>query len=101
MRPHLRFRVRTNGERQPAQHRRELLGRRRRDTASAQADAARWMMLARARSSGVRRALPARQTVYQSFTDEQFLGGSSRPNGSGCENYRDLSHDTIFRDSVG
>ena len=41
---------------------------------------------------------PLGKTVYQSFTDEQFLGGTVH--WIGLTNYRDLIHDTIFRDAI-
>lgn len=43
---------------------------------------------------------PLGQTIYQSFTNEQFLGGLQPTEFVGLDNYRDLIHDTIFRDSV-
>jgi trehalose/maltose transport system permease protein len=41
---------------------------------------------------------PLGRTIYQSFTDESFLGGASH--WIGLQNYKDLIHDTIFRDSI-
>jgi trehalose/maltose transport system permease protein len=41
---------------------------------------------------------PLGKTVYQSFTDEEFL--IPGVHWVGLENYRDLWHDTIFRDAV-
>ena len=43
---------------------------------------------------------PLGRTVYQSFTDEQFLGGLEPVHFVGLQNYRDLIHDTAFRDSI-
>ena len=43
---------------------------------------------------------PLGQTVYDSFTDRQFLGGLEPTRWVGLENYRDLIDDTIFRDAV-
>jgi trehalose/maltose transport system permease protein len=43
---------------------------------------------------------PLALTVYQSFTDEQFLRGLQPIEWIGLENYRNLVEDTIFRDSV-
>jgi len=43
---------------------------------------------------------PLGQTVYDSFTDRQFLGGLEPTRWVGLDNYRDLIHDTIFRDAV-
>jgi trehalose/maltose transport system permease protein len=42
---------------------------------------------------------PLGKTVYQSFTDEEFLG-LEPVQWVGLQNYKDLWHDTIFRDSV-
>ena len=41
---------------------------------------------------------PLGQTVYDSFTDRQFLGGLEPTRWVGLQNYRDLIRDTIFRD---
>ncbi len=43
---------------------------------------------------------PLGQTIYQSFTNEQFLAGLEPTKWIGLKNYRDLIHDTVFRDSV-
>src|SRR5262245_38042611 len=43
---------------------------------------------------------PLGLTIYQSFTDEQFLAGITPTQWIGLENYRDLIHDTVFRHSV-
>jgi len=43
---------------------------------------------------------PLGRTIYQSFTDEQFLGGLEPVRFVGLRNYRDLIHDTVFRDSI-
>jgi trehalose/maltose transport system permease protein len=43
---------------------------------------------------------PLAQTVYDSFTNRQFLGGIEETEFVGLQNYRDLIDDTIFRDSV-
>jgi trehalose/maltose transport system permease protein len=42
---------------------------------------------------------PLGKTVYQSFTNEEFLGLTPRK-WVGLDNYRALWHDTIFRDTV-
>jgi trehalose/maltose transport system permease protein len=42
---------------------------------------------------------PLGRTVFQSFTDEQFLG-LEPASWIGLQNYQDLWNDTIFRDSV-
>ena len=43
---------------------------------------------------------PLGQTVYDSFTDRQFLAGLEPTRWVGLENYRNLIDDTIFRDAV-
>jgi len=43
---------------------------------------------------------PLGRTIYQSFTNEQFLAGIEPTKWIGLENYKDLIHDTIFRDAV-
>jgi trehalose/maltose transport system permease protein len=43
---------------------------------------------------------PLGLTVWQSFTNEQFLGGLQPVEFVGLDNYRDLIEDTAFRDSV-
>ena len=43
---------------------------------------------------------PLGQTVYDSFTDRQFLGGLEPTRWVGLDNYRNLIEDTIFRDAV-
>ena len=43
---------------------------------------------------------PLGQTVYDSFTNRQFLGGLEPTESVGLENYRDLIQDTVFRDAV-
>ena len=43
---------------------------------------------------------PLGQTVYDSFTDRQFLGGLEPTRWVGLDNYRNLINDTIFRDAV-
>ena len=43
---------------------------------------------------------PLGKTVYQSFTNQEFLAGLEPTKWVGLENYRTLWHDTIFRDSV-
>ncbi len=43
---------------------------------------------------------PLGKTVYQSFTNQEFLGGIEPTRWVGLDNYRDLWHDSIFRDSV-
>ena len=43
---------------------------------------------------------PLGKTVYQSFTNQEFLAGLEPTKWVGLENYRTLIHDTIFRDTV-
>jgi trehalose/maltose transport system permease protein len=43
---------------------------------------------------------PLWRTIYQSFTDQQFLAGIEPTRFVGLDNYRDLIHDTVFRDAV-
>jgi trehalose/maltose transport system permease protein len=43
---------------------------------------------------------PLGKTVYQSFTNQEFLAGLTPTKRVGLDNYRTLIHDTIFRDTV-
>src|SRR5215210_2785279 len=43
---------------------------------------------------------PLGRTIYQSFTNQEFLAGLEPTKWVGLQNYRDLWHDTTFRDSV-
>jgi trehalose/maltose transport system permease protein len=43
---------------------------------------------------------PLGQTIYDSFTDRQFLGGLEPTRWVGLQNYRDLIDDSIWWDSV-
>jgi trehalose/maltose transport system permease protein len=43
---------------------------------------------------------PLGKTIYQSFTNQEFLAGIEPTKWVGLQNYRDLWHDTIFRQSV-
>jgi trehalose/maltose transport system permease protein len=43
---------------------------------------------------------PLGKTVYQSFTDQQFLQGITPTKWVGLQNYRDLWHDSDFRHAV-
>ena len=43
---------------------------------------------------------PLGRTIYYSFTDQQFLSGIEATHWIGLENYKDLIHDTLFRDAV-
>ena len=59
-----------------------------------------WIMLAPALALVAVVALyPLGTTIYQSFTDQQFLA-IEPTKWIGLQNYRDLIHDTVFRDSV-
>jgi trehalose/maltose transport system permease protein len=60
-----------------------------------------WILLAPALAAvGFVALYPLGQTVYQSFTNEQFLSGIEPTKWVGFQNYEDLIHDTLFRDSV-
>src|SRR5439155_12504484 len=43
---------------------------------------------------------PLGRTIYQSFTNQEFLAGLEPTKWVGLRNYRDLWHDSIFRDSI-
>jgi trehalose/maltose transport system permease protein len=43
---------------------------------------------------------PLGRTIYQSFTDQQFLAGIEPTRFVGLDNYRDLVRDSVFRDAV-
>jgi trehalose/maltose transport system permease protein len=43
---------------------------------------------------------PLGKTIYQSFTDQEFLQGIQPTKWVGLANYRDLWHDDVFRHSV-
>jgi trehalose/maltose transport system permease protein len=59
-----------------------------------------WLMLAPALVVvGLVAVYPLGVTVYQSFTNKQFLG-IEPTTWVGLQNYRDLIHDTVFRDSI-
>lgn len=60
-----------------------------------------WMMLTPALLVVAFVALyPLGMTVYQSFTNEQFLAGITPTEWVGLQNYRDLVSDTVFRNAV-
>jgi trehalose/maltose transport system permease protein len=60
-----------------------------------------WILLAPALAVvGFVALYPLGQTIYQSFTNEQFLAGLEPTKWIGLKNYRDLIHDTVFRDAV-
>ena len=58
------------------------------------------MLLPALAAVGLVALYPLGQTVYYSFTDQQFLAGIEPTTWVGLENYRDLIHDTLFRDAV-
>ncbi len=43
---------------------------------------------------------PLGKTVYQSFTNQEFLAGLTPTKTVGFHNYHELIHDTIFRDTI-
>ena len=43
---------------------------------------------------------PLGRTIYQSFTNQEFLAGLEPTKWVGLQNYRDLWHDTIFRHAI-
>jgi trehalose/maltose transport system permease protein len=43
---------------------------------------------------------PLGETVYQSFTNQEFLAGIQPTKWIGLQNYKDLWHDTAFRDAI-
>jgi trehalose/maltose transport system permease protein len=60
-----------------------------------------WIMLAPALAVvGFVAIYPLGRTIYQSFTNEQFLAGLEPTKWIGLKNYRDLIHDTVFRDAI-
>src|ERR671937_2523151 len=60
-----------------------------------------WLMLLPALATVSFVALyPLGKTIYQSFTNQEFLAGIEPTKWVGLQNYRDLWHDQIFRDSV-
>jgi trehalose/maltose transport system permease protein len=60
-----------------------------------------WILMAPALAAvGFVAIYPLGLTVWQSFTNEQFLRGLQPIEWIGLDNYRNLLEDTIFRDSV-
>jgi trehalose/maltose transport system permease protein len=60
-----------------------------------------WLMLLPALAAvGFVAIYPLGKTIYQSFTNQEFLAGIEPTTWVGLENYRELWHDEIFRDSV-
>src|ERR1043166_2848531 len=43
---------------------------------------------------------PLGKTVYQSFTNQEFLAGLTPTKWVGLDNYHQMFHDTIFKDTV-
>jgi len=60
-----------------------------------------WMMLAPALAVVAFVAIyPLGRTIYQSFTNQQFLAGIEPTRFVGLDNYRDLVRDSVFRDAI-
>jgi len=60
-----------------------------------------WLLLLPALAAvGFVAIYPLGKTVYQSFTNQEFLAGITPTKWVGIDNYRTLWHDTIFRDTV-
>src|SRR5207244_2791564 len=79
----------------PAPRRRRRTGLQRRQTRIA------WVLLIPSLAVvGFVALFPLGRTIYQSFTNQEFLAGLEPTKWVGLRNYRDLWHDTIFRDSV-
>ena len=75
--------------------------RRRRTTLRRRQTRLAWLMLLPSLAAVSFVALyPLGQTVYQSFTDQEFLAGIVPTRWVGLDNYRELWHDSIFRDAV-
>ena len=74
--------------------------RRRRRTLRARQTRLAWLLLLPSLTVvGIVALYPLGKTVYQSFTDQEFLG-LEPTHWVGLQNYRDLLHDTLFRDSI-
>jgi trehalose/maltose transport system permease protein len=60
-----------------------------------------WLLLLPALAAvGFVALYPLGKTVYESFTNQEFLQGLEPTKWVGLDNYRTLWHDTIFRDAV-
>jgi trehalose/maltose transport system permease protein len=60
-----------------------------------------WLLLLPALAAvGFVAIYPLGKTVYESFTNQEFLQGLQPTKWVGLDNYRTLWHDTIFRDAV-
>jgi trehalose/maltose transport system permease protein len=60
-----------------------------------------WLLLLPALATvGFVAIYPLGKTVYQSFTNQEFLAGLRPTKWVGIDNYRALWHDTFFRDTV-
>jgi trehalose/maltose transport system permease protein len=74
--------------------------RRRRTTLRARQTRLAWLLLLPSLAVvGIIAIYPLGKTVYQSFTDQEFLG-LDVTHWVGLKNYRDLLHDSLFRDSI-
>ena len=60
-----------------------------------------WLLLLPALAAvGFVAVYPLGKTIYQSFTNQEFLGGLAPTKNVGFRNYSDLLHDTLFRNAV-
>jgi trehalose/maltose transport system permease protein len=60
-----------------------------------------WLLLLPALAAvGFVAIYPLGKTVYESFTNQEFLQGLEPTKWVGLDNYRTLWHDTVFRDAV-
>src|SRR6266542_1852010 len=60
-----------------------------------------WLLLLPALAAvGFVAMYPLGKTIYQSFTNQEFLTGLEPTKWVGLQNYRDLWHDTLFRNAV-
>jgi trehalose/maltose transport system permease protein len=60
-----------------------------------------WLLLLPSLAAvGLVAMFPLAKTIYQSFTNQEFLAGIEPTKWVGLQNYRDLWHDDIFRQSV-
>ncbi len=60
-----------------------------------------WLLLLPALAAvGFVAVYPLGKTIYQSFTNQEFLAGLTPTKSVGFRNYSDLLHDTLFRNAV-
>ena len=60
-----------------------------------------WLLLLPALAAvGFVAVYPLGKTIYQSFTNQEFLAGLEPTKNVGFRNYSDLLHDTLFRNAV-